>query len=282
MQNLLIRTFFKFFFLFFLATSVKSAPLQIVSGGNSSGKIYVPVTFDGARLRTFLDTGSAATIVANTRLFASYPKIDELRFKGATAIEQSIDRIQLKSIQLDDLLLKNPSVGRANYPKAETTLGIDVLNYQPFSISTKRKLLSLNPARPAIPSTTLQVSPQGLLSVPVSIGTQRFYALWDTGAGITTVDRSFIQANPDDFKATKKFMQGTDGAGKPLLVQLFRANKIDVGDQTFENLYVAAIDLSVLRRGLAENVHAVIGFNLINKADWYFDAKTRIWHCERN
>lgn len=265
-----------------IALPIQAASLQIVNRAYSSGKIYLPVRFDEKVARTFLDTGSAATLVANSPQFAKYPKVDELRFKSATAIEQAVDKIQLKSIQLDHLVLTNPAIGRASFPGAETTLGIDVFARQPFALSMRRKILNLTPARPSGPATTLQVSQDGLLSIPISVGAQNLYALWDTGAGITTVDQSFIAANPDDFKATKKYMQGTDGAGKPLLVQLFRAKRITVGNETFKNLYVAAVDLAVLRRGISENVHAVIGFNLIAKADWYFDAKTRLWHCERN
>jgi hypothetical protein len=268
------------FFVLFLAP-LTAAPLQIVSGPNSSGKIYVPIVFDGLTLRTFLDTGSAATLVANNSQFAAYPKMDSLRFKGAAAVEQSVDKIQLKSIRLDNLTLANPAIGRANFPRAETTLGIDVLARQPFSLSVKRKFLVLNPAQPAARATTLQVSAQGLLSIAMDVG-QIVFALWDTGAGLTTIDSAFIEANPENFKTTKKFMHGNDGVGKPLLVQVFRAKKIVVGGNSFKDVNVVATDLSVLRQNISKDIYAVVGFNLIAKADSYFDAKTRLWHCEAN
>jgi hypothetical protein len=263
------RTLLKIILLLaFFPFCTPAAQLQIIKGGNTSGKIYLHPLFDDAPQRAFLDTGSAATIVADTGHFSRYPKIGQLRFTSAAAIEQAIDKIQLHSLQLDDLILTNPTIGRANFPKAETTLGIDLLNRQPFALSVKNKNLTLNPPRPDTPFTTLQVSPQGLLSIPITVGSTQLQALWDTGAGLTTVDQSFIQSNPNDFTPTKKYMHGTDGAGKPLLVQIFRAKKITVGQKTFQNL--------------SPNIQAVLGHNLIAKVDWYFDPKTRLWQIDKN
>ena len=97
------------------------------------------------------------------------------------------------------------------------------------------------------------------------------------GSSVTAIDQAFVKAHAEDFKPTNDFMQGTDGAGHTLLVKVFRAKKITIGPRTFRNARVVAVDLSLLRKNISPEIHAVIGFNLIRKADWFFDPENKAW-----
>lgn len=264
------------------AVNARAAALHIVPGPYSSGKAYVRCVIDGATERFFLDTGSQMTLVSSKR-FGAYTNLGVTSFKSASGVAQNVETIRIAEIQIDDAAFSDVMIGRANFRGTENTLGIDVVGKQPFALKFGEKgALVLNAARPELPLTTLGVSPQGLLTIPVGLGVQaETRALWDTGVSVTSVDQNFIEANPENFKATKNFVRGVDGAGKPMLLQIYRARKIIIGEQTFEDVRVVAIDLSVLRQNVSKDIQAIAGFNLIRKADWFFDRKNRLWKCGR-
>jgi len=263
------------------AVSARAASLQISSGSYSSGKAYVSCLIDGIKERCFLDTGSAMTLVANSKRFSAYTNVGNFRFESASGIPQETDTIQLGSVQTDNVQVRDKKVGRNSFRGAENTLGIDIIGRQPFRVNfNPQAVLQLNAQRPELPLTTLQVSQHGLLSIPVELGGIEAHALWDTGVALTTIDQSFISAHPENFKPTKNYMNGVDGAGKSILVQVFRAKKLKIGDHTFKDLRVVAVDLTMLREGVNKDIQAVVGFNLIRKANWFFDAKNSLWSCD--
>jgi len=259
----------------------RAASLQVSSGAYSSGKAYVSCVIDGVKERCFLDTGSAMTLVANSKRFSAYTNIGNFRFESASGIPQQTETIQIGSIQIDDVQIRDRKVGRIHFRGAENSLGIDIIGRQPFSVNfNPQALLKLNTQRPKLPLTTLQVSPHGLLSIPVEIDSVEVHAMWDTGAALTTIDQNFILAHPENFKATKNYMNGIDGAGKSFLVQVFRARKLKIADHTFKDVRVVAAGLGILREGVHKDIQAVIGFNTIRKANWFFDPKNRLWSCD--
>ena len=260
----------------------RAATLQIVSGAFSTGKSYLTCTIDGVKERCFVDTGSALTIVPNSKRFAGYTNMGAFHFKSAADIAQQIDTIRIASIQIDEIAFPNVKVGRANFRAVEKTIGNDILGQQPFAMRFRsRPALELNAERPASATATLDVSRQGLFAIPIEIGGSGMRALWDTGESITSVDQAFITAHREDFKAVNKYSKGFDGAGKPMLLEVFRAKKIAIAGHTFEDVYVVAADLSMLRDNLSKEIQAVVGFNLIRKGNWFFDAKNRLWSFER-
>lgn len=287
--NLFERRLFRamivhFVLLFALCTviNVGAAALQVVPGAYSSGKPYVRCAIDGVSTRCFLDTGSAMTLVANSKRFAAYTNAGATSFKSASGVAQRTETIRVSGIQIDDLVFQNVTIGRVNFRGAENTLGIDLVGRQPFVLKFREKdVMILNSARPALPWTTLGVSAQGLLTIPVGVGDNVVRALWDTGVAVTSVDQSFVEGNPQDFVPTKNNVRGVDGAGKAMLLQIYRAKKLAIGDEIFEDVRVVAVDLSVLRESVSKDIQAIVGFNVIGKADWFFDRKSRLWKCER-
>jgi hypothetical protein len=160
-------------------------------------------------------------------------------------------------------------------------LGIDIIGRQPFAINFHPKaVLKLNASRPELPLTTLQVSQHGVISIPIALDAFDVHALWDTGGSLTSVEQNFIEAHPENFKPTKNYVNGVDGAGKSMLAQIFRAKKITIADHVFKDVRVVAVDLTTLRSGVHRDIQAVVGFDLIRKANWFFDPKNRLWNCD--
>jgi hypothetical protein len=263
----------------FGCSSVAAAPLQTTSEAYGSGAAYVTCVVDGKSERCFLDTGSPLTIFTNSDRFARYSNLGAFRFKSAAAVAQQIETIQIGSIELDAVVFPRVKVGRATFNGAVNTIGIDLLREQPFAIRFKPKpALELNAGPTEQPLKNLAVSNQGLFAIPIALGGNEVRALWDTGVSITSVDEAYIAAHPENFRATDKGGSGLDGAGKPLLLQVYRARKIVISGHAFEDIRVVATDLSVLRENWNKDIQAVIGFNLIRRGNWYFDANNRFWN----
>jgi hypothetical protein len=276
---MLIRAFF---LLLAAGAFVRATPLHIVSGAYRSGAAYATCVIDGQKESCFLDTGSAMTIVTNSARFAAYTNLGVFHFKSAADIAQEVETIQIGSIELDGVVFPRVKVGRANFHGAVNTIGIDLLRTQPFAIRFKPKpTLELNAAPAEQPLKNLDISSQGHFAIPIALGGDEVRALWDTGVSLTSVDQSYIAAHPETFKETNKGGSGFDGAGKPMLVPIFRAHKIVIAGQTFEDVRVVGTDLSVLRHKWNKNIQAVVGFNLIRKGNWFFDSNNRLWSFQR-
>lgn len=268
-----------FSFLGWLLGDADGAALQIERGPYSSGKAFVSGVVDGAKERFLLDTGSAMTLVKGKR-YVGYTNSGQFRFKSAAGIEQSSTFIRLSSLRIDTSVFTNVMVGRPDFAHSENTLGIDILGQRTFALVFKPKpALVLNVQGMPGPPEKLLPSDHGHLLIPVTIGESQSGGMWDTGSGTTFVDPEFIKSHQDDFKATNIYMSGFDGAGKSLLLQLFRARKITVGRVGFENVNVVSGSMSLPPELAAKQVSVVVGFNLIRQANWYFDPANGLWNC---
>jgi predicted aspartyl protease len=255
----------------------RAAELQVVPGPYRSGKALLPATFDGVKARCMLDTGSALTVVESDGSFERYEAAGSVDFKSAGGRQQETDTIRIGEIRFAGAVFTDVPVGRLE-DSAENMLGIDLIARQPFSMTfIQVPSLRLNPPAPAHLRADLSVSKHGLLAVPLTLAGAQVDALWDTGASLTVVDPVFIQAHPADFKKLGTPMRGTDGAGDALVVEVYRARRLSVGGRTFRNTHVVAVDLSLLREHFAQDIQAVLGFNVIRKADWYFHRANRQW-----
>ncbi|MDB6041280.1 MAG: hypothetical protein JWM99_5121 [Verrucomicrobiales bacterium] len=262
-----------------LSGPANAEPLRVISGPVASGQAFVFCTFDGIREDCFLDTGSAMTLLVSSEELSGKTNAGTFHFKGATGISQQGETIQIHSAVLDSVEFENLKIGRIRRDlQVQSALGIDLLGRRPFSLNFRFKpSLHLDPKAPRKLFTTLEVGAHHLFTVPLTIGKVDSRALWDSGAGITVVDESFIHTHPENFKQTDDFETATDGTGGSIPVKTFRAKVIKIGHRTFRNSRVIATDLSVLRANGNPPVRAVIGFNLIRKCDWYFDAKQTKW-----
>ena len=261
------------------SAAASAAVLEVQPGPFRSGRAYLPCNFDGVKETCFLDTGSAITVLANSEQFSAYPNSGGFRFKSASGIAEELETIQIRIAAVDRVIFSNIKIGRAKEDHSlESALGIDLLRRQPFSINFHDSpALFLNPKPPRQLLSGLEANAHGLLSLPLAFGTNLTRAMLDTGASLTAVDAAFVKAHPEDFKSSGDLMKGTDGFGHEIQVHLFRARKIHIGARTFRNVKIVALDLSMLGRDANSQVHAVIGFNLIRRTDWYFDTQRRLW-----
>lgn len=255
-----------------------SAELRVVPNPFPSGKVYADCVIDGTRVTCFLDTGSAMSLVAPQGKFKRYPDLGSFQFKSASGKPQRADTIQTRTFELDGHTVRNARVGRLRDDSVEDTLGMDILGRQPFALEFRnRPAMRVSPKPPEKTSNDLSVGRHGLMSVPVTWGEAPALAVWDTGATITAVDLRFARTHPENFKRVRRHVDGIDGTGQKISVESWRAKKLQVGSRSFRNVLVVALDLGLLNGETSGRADAVLGFNIIRKADWYFDPARRRW-----
>ena len=219
------------------------------------------------------------TLLVHPKQLQNYSNLGTFRYKSASGIIATAETIRLRAAAIDDVRFSDIKVGRLPAGGGtESTLGIDLIGRHPFSVNFHDSpSIKFNPKPPRQLLASLKVHSTGLLNIPVVINGNPARALWDTGASVTAVDRAYIKSHPETFKRSGTRVQGTDGSGHSLELQAFRAKKITIGSRTFRDVPVVSADLSVLRETLGNSVSVVIGFNLIRKTDWYFDARQKLW-----
>lgn len=260
------------------AGGAHAAVLKIVPGDIGSGKIYVPCKFDGDAQSCILDTGATFSSVAGAR-FKNYAVIKKMHQEGASRIATPIEDIAVKNLEIGSRVFSNVRVSRE--PRAEgheSVVGADILARGAMSFRFGAKpSLTLGVGAPKGALHGLVVYDDSVFSIPVKIGGSTYKALWDTGAGLTSVDPDFIAAHPKDFVFDRKLDGGKDLAGQPVVMKLYTAKRIAVGGRLFKNVRALAFGFSVVHDRIAKDIHMIIGYNVITKADWFFDPKTGAW-----
>ncbi len=264
------------------AGTLQGVPLKIAHGQLGSGKPYLTCMLDGVEELCVLDTGSALSLIANPEGFEKYPTIGKVRFRSASGIPLETDQIRIETVQIDALTFPNVKFARVIPSETlESTIGIDLVGKQPFSLRfTKKPSLNLGESPSRTPLTGIEVYKNGVFSIPVELNHVQTKALWDTAAELTVVDQVYVSRNPRNFSFIKELNSGYDGTGRSIKIRLFKAKNIRIAGHLFRNILVGVLDLATVREGTQQDVQAVIGFNLIRKADWYFDLQNRRWNMK--
>ena len=260
-----------------LALAATDLPLELVNGGLAfSGKYYLQASFDGHPERCLLDTGATGSEVSD-RAFASYPLARKGGQKGAANQLTGTDMIRVREAAVGSARFTAVLVTRAK----AGLVGADLVASRPFSFQNlPRPALSWKlPARPLAEHQLRRY--RGILALPVTFDAHPAQALWDTGAELSCVAPEVIARHPAAFTFVQDIDQGKDGTGRPVVMKLYRADKLVVGSQTFRNLTMLAFDFGVVHQHLSKDVDFILGVNAIRQANWSFDPAHAAWDVTR-
>ena len=262
---------------------LNGAILEMAHGPLGSGKMYLPCVLDGVEERCVLDTGSVISLVENDDRFSKYPAFGSFHFKSASGISLEADKIQIRRAQIDKQLFQNAAFARPSHDhNIESTIGINLIGQKPFWLHFgERASIELGATAPTSLLGGIETREDGIFSIPIGLGDFKTQAVWDTAAELTAVDKNYVTKNPENFSAMRQQAYAKDGTAQPVESKLFKAKKILVGGRTFRNVTVLAVDLSSLHQDKGEGIHAVIGFNIIRGADWFFDVPNKRWNIKR-
>ena len=92
---------------------------------------------------------------------------------------------------------------------------------------------------------------------------------------MTVVDSALIAAHPEGFTFAEDEVV-EDGIARETITKFYRAHELKIGNLSLSDVLVASLDLGQLSE-VSPNIHAMIGFNVISKANWYLDFPGKKW-----
>ncbi|HWA66300.1 MAG TPA: hypothetical protein VG899_08020 [Mycobacteriales bacterium] len=248
---------------------VECVPDPVVSG---CGHFLVDIEVDGNVVRAALDTGVPRTLLFDVPSSAAL--VGTRRTSGAFGVgevaEWEVGEIRLGSLRAGPVTVHHISRGRERHP----VVGLDVLGQGSWQLAPGSRTLVTHV--PFLGGSTLRSAANGHLLTEMRWSDGVASALWDTGAGITLIDRRFAAAHPHLFQPAG-VAKATDITGANSEVELANVPGYEIEGVPFVGHLVAITDLPAV----PEPIDAAIGFPTIVQARWTVDLRARRWHIER-
>jgi Aspartyl protease len=250
---------------------VTCVPLIIEPDPDEPGcaTVRVDAAVEGRTYRFVLDTGAARTGIRSDAWLEALPSDARHESSGVFAT-MSEDLIVLPSITLGPLTVTDVRATRT--AGGESLLAMDVLGAAAIRIDLDRAELTIDASGTASLPWTLDRSPRGHPFLDLRWPQVTARAIFDTGAGITVVDTSFVRAHPKLFTHVGA-TTGTDSTGAEATVDLYEMAAMTIADRGFAPTRVAVADLPQVNG----RMDAVLGYPTIRQAVWLFDFPANRW-----
>jgi len=243
-----------------------------------AAEILVDGTIGGFPYRFRLDTGAARSSVIFDDYTSTFDCIETRDSSGVFATSR-LEVIRVPSIELGPIRKQDVLVNRAEaHPRVRTNLlGMDVLKDYccHFLFDEKRVVIQDEPASDW-PVQEVRVDKKFYPHMTLRLGEIEAVAIWETGAGITLADMSFIKKHPALFEEVGH-SQGTDSTGASMQTPVFLMTSPIIGTYTFSPHKVAGVDLSRLNARAEIPVDLALGYSTLRQANWWFDFPGRRW-----
>jgi predicted aspartyl protease len=189
----------------------------------------------------------------------------------------SVPSLTVGDLQVQDLVMTQVD---PDAPGARNLLGLDVLGQHSCRLDLTAGTLTLNAAPGSARVMPLFLGPAGHAYLDVALGGRTAAAVWDTGAGITVVDETFIAQNPESFTETEP-TTGMDASGATAETRTYLMSGARIGGEPFAAHKVAAVDLSTANASLANPMDMILGYTTLRQATWHMDFPQRQWSLTR-
>lgn len=242
-----------------------------------AGQFFVKAKFDGQEERCFLDTGATTTTVKATSFFAAYTAIRESKFMGISGKPAIASRIQVGDIQVGENHFQDQQIVRLPNEKGMlSTLGIDLFQNQRVGFELKDHRLILPMTEKT--SYPFHVGQKGHIIVPVTLGNGSAQMIWDTGAGLTTIDQKFISDHAGSFQFIKNISVGDALVDGATVMKLYLVSDVVIGHLHMKNVKVLGADFTAIQEKLNDaSIVGAVGFNVLASYNWYFDMKSKTY-----
>lgn len=239
--------------------------------------IMVPGTVAGRRLWFRLDTGAARTqIVADGDVTGPAAGVSEIS-AGAFGQRASRQIVAVSGLAVGDLAIGELDVVRVPTDSGQQNLlGMDVLGRFCCHFRFETEVLELAESPAAQADLDLTVDDRGHAYVELAWGGVTASACWDSGGGITVVDKAFLDEHPELFVAAGS-SSGTDSTGASFATPTFRLAGPEIAGVPFPSTRVAVLDLRPVNRDLEFPMDVILGAPTIRLANWQFDFPARRW-----
>jgi hypothetical protein len=248
---------------------VECAPDPVVPG---CGNFLVDIEVDGTVVRAALDSGAPRTVLFDIPTSARAAGTDQTSgaFGVGAVTDWEVGEIRLGSLRAGPLTVHHIDGSLDRHP----VVGLDVLRVGSWQLDPGSRTLSTDVS--ITMGSTLTTATNGHLLTEMRWPNAVASALWDTGAGITLIDRRFAAAHPHLFEPAGS-TRATDLMGGQSDLDLAYVRDYEIDDVSFAGHIVAIADLPEI----PEQIDAAIGFPTIVQARWTVDVRTQQWHIER-
>lgn len=237
-------------------------------------QVLVEAIADGVAISMILDTGAYRSSVPHDERFTAAVQPDERsKSAGRRPADRQIGRIQ--SLTWGSLTATDLTVDMEPPDWPHSPLGMDVLGAHACHFRFSDGLLEADWPVPPGPFLPLSTPPNRAPVLPVEWGETRVLAVWDTGAGITTIDRVWADANPELVSITADLGTGTDWTTRTTQENPRGfLSSCRIGEVTFPKQ-----DCGIIADWPAalENIPIILGLPLISLANWYMDFPNQRW-----
>jgi hypothetical protein len=251
-------------------SSVISLPLDALPDPKDSRacQAFADALVDGVPTRMLLDTGTYRSYVPH-RIVAHAVPDDDANTSGPVLVH--VGTVQWGSLIAHDLTVNmNPP----DWPHP-ALLGMDVLGPHSCDFRFSERALEIDGPSRSDAFLTLQTPSNMTPTVPVHWEGASTNAIWDTGAGITIVHRTWAEAHPDIVTITDEFGTGTNITGATGRNPKGRLASCRIGRATFPEQACGVTNSPGL-----EGIDLIVGLPLISQANWYMDFPERRWTNE--
>jgi hypothetical protein len=226
-----------------------------------------------------LDTGAARTqLVADGDLAELTAAVSEAS-AGAFGQPASRQIIAISDLTIGDLAIGELDVAVVPADSGQQNLlGMDVLRRFSCHFRFDAELLELAESPAAGADLDLTVDDRSHAYIELSWGAVIASACWDSGGGITVVDRGFTDEHPELFVAAGS-SSGTDSTGASFSTPTFTLAGPAIAGVPFPSARVAVVDLGPVNKDLEFPMDVILGAPTIRRANWLFDFPARRWRA---
>jgi len=235
-----------------------------------AGQIFVNLSFDGHTEKCFWDTGATSTKLVSNDFFAKYPVTREGELFGLAGKGVSAARIQIRNISWGGQDLGQHEVMRLPEKLCiAPTAGIDLFKDKRFSLDSKTLEVSFEKQDSTLP---LELGTFGHILVSSTFSGIRLRLIWDTGAGLTTIDQKVIDEHPTAFRFIKRLNVGDTVHAEAMQLKLYEVRNFAIGPVKLQKVKVLGADFNSIKSKLRDqSIQGALGYNVITQFSWYFD-----------
>jgi hypothetical protein len=234
-------------------------------------------TVAGRPYRFIVDTGAARTQLEADEYTGTLEAASVETSSGALA-SHSDPVVTVTDVAVGPLRAATLDVTRVSPapPRTRNLLGMDVLRGYRCRFRLQAGLLDVDAPADHQTDRDLRTDSRGHVYVDVHWPGVTGQACWDSGAGITIVNRDFRLAYPRLFEEAGT-ATGTDATGATLETPLVLMAQAVIGGRRFGRHRAAVVDLSHANSTIELPMDLILGYPTLEQADWLFDFPANRW-----
>ncbi|MNR75590.1 Retroviral aspartyl protease [compost metagenome] len=273
---------------FSAAFSLDECDMLLFGSKNSGYVLYTPAYINDAEHLAFIDTGASVSSIYKTGSIgftaSGSIKTNGVLGPGVSSIT-SIDSINIIGSTHSNqrfLVKDDPHSGQGLPVHASMLIGADVLCKMPLMLdfSNERiKHLTVKASSPGVEVRSLFV--KNIPMIEVLIQGEKFFAVMDTGATISAVDKKALKSS-QGVKFEYLRSENISDIFKNSRVSSIMKAEINVIPEVISKASIVELDLSNIAEVLGVKVDLILGMDFISQYDWIIDYPTQRIFCSRS